>query len=162
MTQMNEHGIFRYERADPGDRKLIEKLVRACGKHVRDYFDMRNTDDYWRDGEVWVCWAGADEPIAFATVHPLKREPVQSLYQIGVHPEWRGLGIATKLMVVAMAAHRDKPTLRLVVSEGNVVARRMYLLWGLTQGQTRPTRRNGLVVEFEGVPRWTSRSLATE
>lgn len=161
LTHHTEHGILRYEQADPGDRKLIEKLIRAVGKHVRDYFDMRNTDEYWSNGEVWVCWAD-QEPVAFAVIHPLKREPVQSLYQIGVHPEWRGLGIATRLMKWATLAHQDKPTIRLVVSEGNVGARRMYLLWGLTQKGTRETRRNGMVVEFEGVPSWTSRSWATE
>ncbi len=140
--------------AKPEERKDIERLIRACGKHVADYFAMRNTDDYWAAGEVWVLYVW-EEAVAFTVLHPLKREPVQSLYQIGVHPDWRGLGLATLLAERAMEAHPDKPTLRLVVSEGNSGAAKMYgHKWKLVDGGRKETRRNGFVIQFEGVPSW--------
>ena len=137
----------------PDERKEVERLIRTCGKHVADYFAMRNTDEYWRNGEVWLAKWG--EPIVgFTVLHPLKRENVQSLYQVGVHPEWRGMNIATYLLSEAMAAYRDKPVLRLVVSEDNKGAQAMYVKWGLLAGPRKETRRNGYVIPFEGVPKW--------
>lgn len=146
-------GKLTIDRADPGDRKEIERLIRACGKHVSDYFAMRNTDDYWEAGEVWVAKWG-EVHVGFCVVHPLKREPVQSLYQIGVHPEWRGMKIATALIDRALREHPDKPLLRLVVSPENAPGVRMYEAWGLELIEKKPTRRNGDVFVYEGVPKW--------
>lgn len=146
-------GVLEVRQADVTDRKEIEKLIRLCGKHVSDYFAMRNTDEYWSRGEVWVARWGYVY-VGFAVVHPLKREPVQSLYQVGVHPEWRGLGIGTSLLLRAMEAHPEKRILRLVVSEGNTGAIAMYEKWGLENKGRKETRRNGYVFAFEGEPRW--------
>lgn len=146
-------GTLEIRQGQPQERKDVEKVIRACGKHVRDYFDMRNTDDYWANGEVWVAWWGK-VIVGFTVLHPLKREPVQSLYQVGVHPEWRGLNIATFLLREAMKAHPDQRTLRLVVSEENTGARAMYMKWGLVELGRKETRRNGFVLQFEGVPSW--------
>lgn len=146
-------GMLGVRKAKPEERKEVERLIRTVGKHVSDYFAMRNTDEYWNKGEVWVAtWGGIY--VGFAVVHPLKREPVQSLYQVGVHPEWRGLKVATSLLLMALSEHPDKQTLRLVVNEDNAGAIKMYERWGLTRGKRRETRRNGFVIEFEGVPTW--------
>jgi ribosomal protein S18 acetylase RimI-like enzyme len=143
-----------YRRATIDERAQVDKLVRRCGPDVRDYFDMRNLDEYWQSGEVWVA-AFANTPVAFAVVHPLKREPVQSLYDIGVHPAWRRLGIAKGLLQAALSAHPSKPRLRLVVSDDNLEAQGFYKSLNLSFGGAKLTRRNGTVFRYEGEPQWS-------
>ena len=154
----------RVRRAEPEERKKVEQLIRACGKNVRDYFEMRNKDEYWANGEVWVAIVFregvADELVGFAVVHPLKREPVLSLYDIGVHPEWRGFGVGTKLMMGVWLGNPDHDRIRLVVDKENKVAQRVYLSWGLTRTGERETRRNGTVYSYEGAPTWSARRQA--
>ncbi len=153
--------MFHFRRAVEAERYETERLIRACGAQVRDYFDMRGREDYWRWGEIWVCeWQ--DTLVAFTVMHPLKREPVFSMYQVGVHPEWRGLGLATKLVLTAMASDKSKRTLRLVTNEDNEEAIAMYRRWGLEDRGLRETRRNGMVRVFEGEPKWTYRSSESE
>lgn len=147
-------GSLNIRRAQPEERKALEKLVRVCGKNVADYFAMRNTTEYWERGEVWLAEWGSIY-VGFAVVHPLVREDVQSLYQVGVHPEWRGLKIATTLLYRAMEAHPSKPVLRLVVSEDNQPAIRMYEAWGLQRIDRKETRRNGFVYMYGGKPKWS-------
>lgn len=151
-----------FGRAEPRHRKDVERLVRICGPHVKDYFEMRNLNEYWEAGEVWQGRAveGVGEgtlvptyPVAFAVVHRLKREPVLSLYDIGVHPEWRGIGVASALMERIWSAEKAE-RLRLVVSEDNTDAIAAYVRWGLIPDEPRLTKRNGFVIPFEGVPRW--------
>lgn len=150
---------FHFRRAIVAEQKDVEKLVRVCGKHVRDYFDMRNKDEYWTQGEVWGGWTLKDgkdvECIAFAVVHALKREPVLSLYDVGVHPEWRGLHVATMLMSTIWMAYPEARAIRLVVSEGNKDAIAMYERWGLAFIERRETRRNGFALAYEGRPEWS-------
>jgi ribosomal protein S18 acetylase RimI-like enzyme len=130
------------------DRKRLEReVIRPCGKHVRTYFEMRYLDDYYRKGTVWrLGWVG------FAVAVPLKRSEVTSLYEFGIVPEFRGLGMARKLL---KAVNVGRP-LRLVVSEDNVEAHDFYLRCGLhdTSNGPVPNRAGSqnIVWKMEGMP----------
>lgn len=147
---------LRITRAPEERRKELETVIKACGSFVRDYFDMRNTKDYWAQGLVWAVEC-AGEYVAFAVVVPLKTQPVLSLYNIGVLPQWRGAGIATLLMQHIWRQHPDHPIIRLVSSRGNTEAFRLYAAWGLQHQGVKTTRRNGDVDMWEGRPAWSSR-----
>jgi ribosomal protein S18 acetylase RimI-like enzyme len=143
-------------RAIREERSELEQVVRACGPQVRDYFEMRNLDDYWNNGFVWKArWLRGEAIqaiIAFAVINVLKREPVISLYDIGVHPVWRGLGVATKLMQGVWMAYPDREELRLVVNEDNKDAILVYQRWGLEIVERKATRRHGFVYKMRGRP----------
>jgi GNAT superfamily N-acetyltransferase len=112
--------------AEPHERQQVERCVRACGKWVRTYFDMRNLPERYDAGHVWI--ATEDGRIAaFAVAVPLKRSPVTSLYEFGVHPAWRRTGVGRQLLI-ACAVGRP---LRLVVDAENGQAAMFYLRCGL-------------------------------
>ena len=151
-----DHLRYVVSQALPEDRRDVERLVRQCGKEVRDYFDMRNLDAYWDSGSVWMLHVSpVEEPVGFAVVYMQRRKPVLSLYDIGVHPEWRRFGLGTALMYGVFGWYREKhgaERLRLVVSATNDVAIGTYRKWGLEALELKETRRNGTVAVMEGVP----------
>lgn len=147
---------FTVQQALPVDRKAVEQLVKACGKQVRSYFDYRALDNYWLEGHVWAMMlAGVDQPVGFAVVYPQIRKPVLSLYELGIHPEWRRFGLGTKLMQAIWGYYTERlhiERLRLVVNESNKVAIDVYRKWGLEAIELKETKKNGQVLVMEGQP----------
>jgi ribosomal protein S18 acetylase RimI-like enzyme len=112
--------------AKPHERQEVERTVRACGKWVRTYFDMRNLPELYERGCVWI--ATEDGAIAaFAVAVPLKRSDVTSLYEFGVHPEWRRVGVGRALLKVCA---QGRP-LKMVVDAENGQAALFYMKCGL-------------------------------
>lgn len=136
-------------RATVRDRAVIEGVVRRCGKHVRDYFGIRNLIDFYKRGNVWLVEAPL--PSAFAVAKPLVREPVISLYEIGVIPEARGRGIAGELLraINQQPEYTDR-TWRLVVNEDNEHARRVYEHLGLAVVSHDFTKGGRPIIRMEG------------
>jgi len=146
----NNAQSFSVRTATLTDRFLVETIVRQCGKHVSDYFGIRNLIDFYRKGEVFIV--EDDSPIAFAVAKPLIREQVISLYEIGVVPHKRGQGIATKLMYHIDALHPNR-TWRLVVNDDNEPARIAYERLGLKAYAYDKTKGGRPIVRMEGTLR---------
>jgi ribosomal protein S18 acetylase RimI-like enzyme len=129
------------------DRATVEAIVRQCGKHVRDYFGIRNLIDFYRKGEVFIV--EDPQPIAFAVAKPLIREQIISLYEIGVLPHKRGQGIATLLMRHIDALHPDREW-RLVVNDDNEPARIAYERLGLRAYAYDKTKGGRPIIRMQG------------
>lgn len=135
-------------RATFEDRATVEALVRACGKHVSDYFAIRNLKDFYKSGHVWLAHRN-DAPVGFAVAKPLIREQIISLYEIGVVPEIRGHGIATTIMQTVDAEYPNREW-RLVVNDDNVDARIAYERLGLRAYAYDFTRGGRPIVRMQG------------
>lgn len=131
------------------DRKRVEKCVRAIGKFVKTYFDMRSTEDYYNNGFVWLAEIpGEDTVLGFAVCPLLKRSFVASLYEMGVLPELQGLGLGERLIRTASCGR----PLRLVVDHDNPAVA-FYQRLGLESTTPEPyLTRSGKnrVYKFEG------------
>lgn len=135
-------------QATPADRPAVERCVRACGRFVRTYFDIRQLAERYDDGHVWIATED-EQVVGFAVAVPLKREDVTSLYEFGVRPDRRGTGIGRKLLA-ACAVGRP---VRLVVDEDNGQAALFYLACGLRIiGAKRVKTGNRKVWQMEGLP----------
>jgi predicted GNAT family acetyltransferase len=143
----NDAQSFSVRTATLTDRATVEMIVKQCGKHVRDYFGIRNLIDFYRKGEVFIV--EDPSPIAFAVAKPLIREQVISLYEIGVVPYKRGQGIATKLMYHIDTLHPDR-TWRLVVNDDNAPARIAYERLGLKAYAYDKTKGGRPIIRMEG------------
>lgn len=134
-------------RATIEDRGIVETLVRLCGKHVSDYFAIRDLKDFYKKGHVWLAFSPS--PVAFALAKPLIRSEVISLYEIGVLEIYRGQGIARQLMKTIDAEYPDR-IWRLVVNDDNVEARIAYERLGLKPYAYDFTRGGRPIVRMEG------------
>ena len=153
MNKENEHtdktnNCYCVKTATILDRQLIESIVRQCGKQVSDYFGIRNLVDFYRKKEVY--WVENTEPIAFAIAKPLIKQPVISLYEIGVIPSMRGKGVASTLIHHINDLHPNR-VWRLVVNEDNQTARIAYQRLGLKEYAYDKTRGGRPIVRMEGV-----------
>jgi len=153
MNKENEHtetknNCYFVKTATILDRQLVESVVRQCGKQVADYFGIRNLVDFYRKKEVY--WVENDEPIAFAIAKPLIKQPVISLYEIGVIPSMRGKGVASALIYHINDLHPNR-VWRLVVNEDNHTARIAYQRLGLKEYANDKTRGGRPIVRMEGV-----------
>lgn len=122
--------------------------MRQCGKQVSDYFGIRNLVDFYRKKEVY--WVENTEPIAFAIAKPLIKQPVISLYEIGVIPSMRGKGVASTLIHHINDLYPNR-IWRLVVNEDNQTARIAYQRLGLKEYAYDKTRGGRPIVRMEGV-----------
>jgi ribosomal protein S18 acetylase RimI-like enzyme len=129
------------------EKETVAAVVKACGKEVKTYFDIRNLNDYFQAGHVWVM-EDNDEMVAFAVAVPLKKSPVVSLYEIGVKPEHRRRGILTLMLNHLRSVHPDR-LIRLVVGETNIEARAAYLCRGFREVGTSVTRKGQFIVKME-------------
>lgn len=123
---------------------------------MRDYFGipLASRHEYWRRGAVWGALY-EEGLIAFVIVWPLKREPVLSLYCSGVCPEWRGAGLLSRIMKVAVRHYPEHPLVRVVSNEHDREAFALYSHWGLVHQGRKETRKNGCVDVWEGRPSWS-------
>lgn len=127
--------MIRQARAD--EQRAVERCIRACGRFVHNYHDIRNRDTYYAAGNVWI--AEKDGAIVgYAVVHPLQRERVASVYEFGVHPEYRRAGIGRQLLHECAAGR----SLRLLVDEHNGAAVLFYLACGLRLTGTKLVKRH--------------------
>ena len=81
-----------FHTATLADKPTVDALVKACGKFVSTYRDIRNLDAMYRKGQVHVAEKGA-ALVGFAVAPHLVRSPWTSIYEIGVHPGWQRQGI---------------------------------------------------------------------
>jgi len=153
MIKENEHtdkinNCYCVKTATILDRQLIESIVRQCGKQVSDYFAIRNLVDFYRKKEVY--WVGNSEPIAFAIAKPLIKQQVISLYEIGVIPSMRGMGVASDLIYHINDLYPNR-LWRLVVNEDNQTARIAYQRLGLKEYAYDKTKGGRPIVRMEGI-----------
>lgn len=134
-------------RATLEDRGIVETLVRVCGKHVSDYFAIRDLKDFYKKGHVWLAFDPS--PVGFALAKPLIRSEVISLYEIGVVSAFRGQGIARHMMKTIDAEYPDR-IWRLVVNDDNVEARLAYERLGLKAYAYDFTRGGRPIIRMEG------------
>jgi ribosomal protein S18 acetylase RimI-like enzyme len=129
------------------DRQLVEGIVRQCGKQVSDYFGIRNLVDFYRKKQVY--WIEDTQPIGFAIAKPLIKQEVISLYEIGVIPSMRGMGVASALLYHINDLYPNR-SWRLVVNEDNQIARIAYQRLGLKEYAYDKTRGGRPIVRMEG------------
>jgi len=122
-------------------------------------FSYRNATMLEADGRIVGCLIGyklpdAPEPIDYATM-PAMFVPLQELENmacgtwyvnvLATDPGYRGRGFGTKLLGIAeeLAAAAGCHRLSIIVSDGNIGARRLYDRCGYSQLATRPMVKEG-------------------
>lgn len=139
---------INFRTAADEERQDVEALVKQCGKFVRDYFGLRNLAVYWAKGQVFVADTPAGELVAFAVAPDLVRHPWTTIHEIGVHPNWRRLGVGARFVrfLCAMSPHHS---LRLVCDVRNEPALALYGSMGFKQLGARENRRGDTIVDLE-------------
>jgi ribosomal protein S18 acetylase RimI-like enzyme len=140
-------GNIEIRRAMLNEKKEIDLLVKKCGKHVSDYFGIRNLEDFYKLGHVWVV--SGERIIAFAVAVPLKRTPTISLYEIGVDPEHRQKGHAKKLLQHIQTIYPEREY-SFVVNESNVEGRATYNKLGFKVDRYDVTKSGRCIVRMSG------------
>lgn len=129
----------------------LKYLVKLCGKEVKTFFDLRRPlEECAEAGDLLLAEVGG-EWAGFAYAVPLKREAMISLYEIGTHPEFRRMGVASALMNYLRERHPERG-IRLVVSETNIAARATYVAKGFKIVDYGITKKGQPIVRMELTP----------
>ena len=146
------HSLLRVEPVDGGlgGLRLIEKPVRP--PYLKDYDAQSDGEEgptHWAihfDVRHWglLLAEDGDRPVGAAAVafdspgvHMLEDRPgLAVLWDIRVHPHWRGRGIGTQLLHSAAAWAREQGAhqLKIETQNVNVAACRFYAAQGCTLG----------------------------
>ncbi len=135
-----EHGaavltlLDAYSRDPMGDGKPLaeevrQQLIPGLRQHPTTLILIASADG--EPAGIAVCFRG------FSTFHA---RPLLNIHDFAVRPEYRGLGIARKLMTEIESAARELNCCRLTleVLEHNSPARRLYESEGFAQATYRP------------------------
>lgn len=144
---MNMCSNIGIRQAAINEQEEIAALVKRCGKHVRDYFGIRNLKDMYLNGHVWIV--ANDIIIAFAVAVPLKRSPIISLYEIGVDPDYRRQGHAKKLLKHIQKIYPERDY-AFVVNESNIEGRAAYNKLGFKVNRYDVTKSGRCIVRMGG------------
>jgi ribosomal-protein-alanine N-acetyltransferase len=138
---VNAPGCF-VEAATPDDVAELMVLERACFTHpwsARHFLDSMDDAPHGRVLVMRAAGAGEGRPIVAYCVVLLAGGELQ-LYNVAVHPSWRGRGLGRWLleMVLARGRRLGAQTVVLEVRRGNAAARHLYESLGFTVLSTRP------------------------
>lgn len=128
------------EAATPDDVAALMELERACFTHPWSARHFRDSMSDAPHGRVLVMrGAGAGRPILAYCVILLAGGELQ-VYNVAVHPDWRGKGLGRWMMelILERARRQGAQTVILEVRRGNAAARRLYESLGFTVLSTRP------------------------
>jgi ribosomal protein S18 acetylase RimI-like enzyme len=138
----------RARTASLAERPVVEALVKAVGREVKTYGDIHGLREHYQAGHVWLYDEPPRAPVGFAVAVDLKREPVTSVYEFGVHPDSRRKGFG-RAFLLDLAGDR---TVRLVTGVDNTTAINFYLSCGLSVLDSFTTRHGQACVRLEGHP----------
>lgn len=142
-----ENPEITIEPASLADKIEIDLLVKKCGKHVRDYFGIRNLEEFYKSGYVWII--RESQIIAFAVAVPLKKSQVISLYEIGVDPDHQKKGHAKRLLQHIQEIYPDRDY-HFVVNETNFDGRAAYKRMGFKVDKYDITKSGRCIVRMFG------------
>lgn len=137
---MTAPGCF-VEAATPDDLAALMELERACFTHpwsARHFLDSMADPPRGRVLVVRAARAGEERAIVAYCVVFLAGAELQ-LYNVAVHPAWRGRGLGRWMMEMVLERGRRQgaQTVLLEVRKGNQAARRLYESLGFTVLSTR-------------------------
>ena len=129
------------EAATPDDVAELMEVERACFSHpwnARHFLDSMADAPHGRVLVVRMA-AGAAGPAIVAYCVVLLAGVEMQLYNVAVHPSWRGRGLGRWLMQMVLERGRRQgaQTVLLEVRRGNEAARRLYESLGFTVLSTR-------------------------
>lgn len=136
-------------KADRNEMQEVREVVKRCGKYVRDYSGIRNLEEFYDKGWVYVAHLNEQPDIVgFCVCRHNVRNPWSTIYEIGTVPEARQNGVARALVNVAGT---DSPHehIRLVVDATNVEALTFYATLGFTMLGSRKNRRGDTILDLE-------------
>lgn len=140
---------INFRAAWPGDAAAVREVVRACGRFVRTYSGIRNLDQLYARGHVYIAhdW-NAGRIAGFAVCPHLIRKNWSSVYEIGVHPDYQRAGIGRDMItyLLGVSPHRR---LRLVCDERNDGGLAFYQAVGFRELGRRQNRSGETIVDLE-------------
>jgi ribosomal protein S18 acetylase RimI-like enzyme len=126
----------------------IKQLVKDCGKFVRTYSGIRNLQQLFEKGSVYVAETTEERKVAFAVVAHLVRKPFSSIYEIGTHPEFQRHGIGRRFIsyIQHVSPHN---AIRLVCDARNEQGLNFYRSLGFTNLGARTNKSGDVIYDLE-------------